>query len=72
MNPWTGNHWVVEQLTEKGKKVYVARNQRDGKIANEYRHETRERAQRQADILNAFWGNGSDVDDRRKNHAKRL
>lgn len=56
LNPWTGNHWVVEQLTEKGKTMYVARNQRDGKIANEYRHETRERAQRQADILNAFWG----------------
>lgn len=47
---------MVEELAERGVTVYVARNQRDGQIANEYRHESREQAQRQADILNAFWG----------------
>lgn len=53
---WTGNRWTVEEVRVKDKTKYVARNERDGQIANDHRHETREQAQRQADLLNAFLG----------------
>jgi hypothetical protein len=53
---WTGNWWVAEELRELGHTVYVARNKRDGRIANDDRHKSREEAERQAEILNSFWG----------------